>query len=461
MEVTPTENKSKTIELSKEAFDAFCEDISGMFGVDMKCVQLEVCSQSINDLKKRFKKLTAIDKVKANGRLEGVFHLIFDQGGLFTLSGIVVMLPENRILEEIKRGTIKDVQSMNDAISEVGNLCVGSWDRVFREEFEGHGHFLQDGTYIGNPWDNPEEAIGLSKDTQLLFVSFEMTVESFPSFRCGVVFPENVFVSETKNTSEHINEKQEKVDESETGNDESHPVGITESESEVFGDEQDNDNKESKRVKENINPPETDNAQEVPEVRTESQYKDASENSARDVISSSIRKLTKSQAILPGEDSRIFLLMTAEEIMDRNVIWCSIDSSVEQAIEIMQRYDTGYLMAGDKTVPEGILSRSDLSGALSPYLRTIFSKWRRPLDDATLQIRVKWIMSRPVRMIKPNASIIDIMETMRRFGNRCLPVINHEGKVTGLVTVFDIFKTLNSKMSIQTVGRTSQPPLLL
>jgi CBS domain-containing protein len=34
------------------------------------------------------------------------------------------------------------------------------------------------------------------------------------------------------------------------------------------------------------------------------------------------------------------------------------------------------------------------------------------------------------------------MENMCQFGVRCLPVVDHQNKVQGLVTVFDIFKAL-------------------
>ena len=121
------ELESQATELAGEAFEAFCEDISGMFGVDMDCTAQEPAVETVKGLKKRFKKLVAVNSVRAKGALNGTFQLIFDQSGLFALSGVIVMLPKNRILEEIKRGTIKDVESMNDAIAETGNLLVGSW----------------------------------------------------------------------------------------------------------------------------------------------------------------------------------------------------------------------------------------------------------------------------------------------------------------------------------------------
>jgi len=125
----------------------------------------------------------------------------------------------------------------------------------------------------------------------------------------------------------------------------------------------------------------------------------------------------------------------------------------------MQRHDTGYMVIGRDGVLEGIVSKSDLTGALSPYLRPIFAKWRRPSDEATLQIKLKWIMSRPVRTIKPQTSLAAVIENMRQFGGRCLPVVDRQGNVQGLVTVFDILKVLSTP-EISSVGKTLMAPPL-
>ncbi len=42
----------------------------------------------------------------------------------------------------------------------------------------------------------------------------------------------------------------------------------------------------------------------------------------------------------------------------------------------------------------------------------------------------------------PETSLPAIMQNMRRFSVRCLPVMDQKGKVRGLVTAFDIFKAL-------------------
>jgi CBS-domain-containing membrane protein len=91
----------------------------------------------------------------------------------------------------------------------------------------------------------------------------------------------------------------------------------------------------------------------------------------------------------------------------------------------------------------------------------MFGKWRRPSDDATLRIRLKWIMSRPVRTTRPDTPLATILENMCRFNGRVLPVVDEQGKVHGLVTAFDIFqKLLNIGADVPTAGKAPQGPPL-
>ena len=170
MAISQTELKSQTIEFAAESFETFCEDISGMFGVEMKCDQQESSTETAKDISKKFKKFSATNTIEAQGDLSGTFQMVFDREGLFTLAGVIVMLPEQRILENRKKGTVKDAEEVSDAIGEVGNLLVGSWDRIFRENLEGHGHFKQTDTIIGDPWKTPEEKLGLTDEQELLYI---------------------------------------------------------------------------------------------------------------------------------------------------------------------------------------------------------------------------------------------------------------------------------------------------
>jgi len=188
-------------------------------------------------------------------------------------------------------------------------------------------------------------------------------------------------------------------------------------------------------------------------------------------VSEAIQKLTQSPAVLPGGSghptttkntafvSGEHLQICAEDIMQKSVLRAAPDESLQQALAKMRQTDAGYIMIERDGVLEGIVSKSDINGAMSPYLQPIFSKWRRPLDDATLKIRIKWIMSRPVRTIKPETSLAEIVEHMSQFRGRCLAVTDEAGKVQGLVTAFDIFEALlKGSPNASAAGETAQTP---
>ncbi|RKY09360.1 MAG: hypothetical protein DRP66_02415 [Planctomycetota bacterium] len=462
MATSLTDLQSQVIELSTEAVETFCEDISGMFGIDMQCQQQESCFETAKGLNKKFKKLVAVNSVKSEGALAGVFQIMFDQKGLFTLAGVIVMLPEQRILQSTKHGSAKDAEGMEDAIGEAGNLLVGSWDRVFREGLDGHGHFVQTSTFIGNPWGDPQEKIGLAGDEEFLFIPYEMTIGSYPPFNCGVIFPKSIFEEPPAPdaeaaTDEESQEEAEKVDSEESDTaakdvdaepaqqEENTTEQVTEAAGETKSDDADTASSDNA-----VEPEQAETAEAAEETKP-----------ATGAVSETIERMAQSPADLPGESASISLAMCAKDIMQKDVLWGKAEDSVQQAMDKMQQADAGYMMVGAEGMLEGILSRSDVTAALSVYLRPMFAKWRRSIDDATLQIRIKWIMTRPVQTIKPDITLAEILKNMRQSGVRCLPVVDQQGKVVGSVTVFDIFAALLSTDSgMSTAGKTPQGPPL-
>ena len=157
-----------------------------------------------------------------------------------------------------------------------------------------------------------------------------------------------------------------------------------------------------------------------------------------------------------------FLGTTAAEIMEKEVVWAGPEDTVQDVIAKMQQHNVGYVLIGVNGVLEGLVSGSNILGAVSLYLRPMFAKWRRPQDDATLGVKVKWIMSRPVRTVRPDATLAAMIESMRRCGGRCLPVVDAKGAVQGIVTVFDILlRILESDKSVSWKGRPPQAPAWL
>ncbi len=178
-------------ELSDHAFGAFCEDITGMFDVEMRCERRQATSGTVQGLREHFKKVTAVHCIKAEGTLNGGLYLVFDPGGVFVLGGVIVMLPEPRIREGLKRGSLQDADSLQDAAREAGNLLVGSWDRVFRRDCPGHKHFVKTSTFIGKPWEGAGQK-ELQSSKAALTILYDLTVEPYPSFTCAAVFPSAV-----------------------------------------------------------------------------------------------------------------------------------------------------------------------------------------------------------------------------------------------------------------------------
>jgi CBS domain-containing protein len=210
-------------------------------------------------------------------------------------------------------------------------------------------------------------------------------------------------------------------------------------------------------------------AEEKAETEEEIAVTESDEEPTGEKISETIKKMTKSSAVLPGGSGKATIAnnrssskICAKDIMQKELAWATSEERVHQALTKMQQQDSGYIMIGRDGALEGIVSKSDISGATSIYLRPIFEKWHGPGDDATLQIKLKWIMSKPVRTVSPDTPLATIMDNMTRFGGRGLPVVDEHGKVLGLVTVFDIFQAFSGTSEDNSdVGKTAQETALV
>ncbi|MBN1362379.1 MAG: CBS domain-containing protein [Sedimentisphaerales bacterium] len=529
MAVATADHISRVTELCDEAFEAFCTDVSSMFGADLQCRREHAGIEAVTELRRRFKKLAAVHLVQATGLLDGTFQLLFDQGGLFVLSGVVVMLPETRILEQVKNGHIDDAENLTDAAREVGNLLVGSWDRVFREDCREHEHFVKTSTYIGKPWDHLDE-VALSADGDVWLAVYEMTVDSYPSFHCAVLLPKALLGNDAGAGAETAKPEAAQPEPEPAAQ----PAAKAQPAPPVEAEEQPADQHVATEVEVSqetpAQPPTADPVEAAPPKPQEPQQEEepvvtvdepemveapaiVSAEKPKDSVESKVREsaavrgktapveslaapvappagrrpsgvsledaigilsderaaalidqVFEEQAVCPPESGiRDLLDVAARDIMTKDVVWCDPDDAVRDVITAMQQHNTGYVLVGRDEVLEGLVSNSNILGALSPYLRPTFAKWRRPEDDATLGIKIKWIMTRPVRTIKPDVSLASAIENMRRYGGRCLPVMDKQGKIQGLITVFDILlRVLEADGSSSWQGSPPQgPPLMI
>jgi CBS domain-containing protein len=373
-----TEIETMSAELAVKSFQAFCDDIGGMFEIQVTCVHEWTRRCNAGELKSQLGKLITANQVRANGALSGAFNLVFDRKALFTLSGVIVMLPEERIVKLCRTGEAKDATDMADAMKEAGNLLVGSWDKVFREEMPGHAHFLREDVFIGDPWANPEKSLGLKDGEDMLCVTCSVTVAPYASFKCFALFPGSIFEKPQEAAKE--------------------PDKITE----------------------------TAGAEAI-------QPQPASEGGplAAEVA-----------AVSPRSDIAGIEQVLARDIMCSDIVWVDAESTVGSVFEKMESNGASYALAGTDGHAAGVISRCDLAGAISPYLKPTFSRWRRPQDDATLDIKVKWVMGKPVRMVKMSTPVNVAAAQMLQWRIGCLPVADDTGKIHGILTRNEILKML-------------------
>ncbi len=103
---------------------------------------------------------------------------------------------------------------------------------------------------------------------------------------------------------------------------------------------------------------------------------------------------------------------------------------VNEAAQLMRAHHVGCLVVTDETaagrVPAGIITDRDVVTAVVA----------KNVDPRAL--RVEDVMSAELVVVPDDASVIDLLRTMRTKGLRRLPVVDAKGLLVGLVTLDDL-----------------------
>jgi acetoin utilization protein AcuB len=132
-------------------------------------------------------------------------------------------------------------------------------------------------------------------------------------------------------------------------------------------------------------------------------------------------------------------MTTVEKIMSRHVASVHMDDTVDKVRKIFAQSRFHHLLVMENHRPVGIISDRDLLKAVSPYVDTAAERER---DTATLRRHAHQIMSRHLITIAVDATVI---EAIRMFVNEkisCLPVLNLDGSVAGILTWRDILRAI-------------------
>ncbi|HEY8461289.1 MAG TPA: CBS domain-containing protein [Blastocatellia bacterium] len=119
--------------------------------------------------------------------------------------------------------------------------------------------------------------------------------------------------------------------------------------------------------------------------------------------------------------------MKVEDIMTRNVQSCRPEASLAQAAALMWDYDCGVMpVVDDSNRVMGMITDRDIAIAAS-------TKGRRATE-----ITVGEVISGNVYACARDEDIKSALKTMRRERVRRLPVIGHDGKLAGILSLNDV-----------------------
>jgi CBS domain-containing protein len=128
--------------------------------------------------------------------------------------------------------------------------------------------------------------------------------------------------------------------------------------------------------------------------------------------------------------------LQVEDVMVEKVVTTEEDTTVMQAVKIMNKLEIGCLIVVRKGKPAGILTERDL-------LRRVLAKSKDP--KKTL---VSEIMTKPLVFGKPHMEVEEAVKLMFKMKIKKLPVVGKKGQLAGLITLTDLVRFQPQMISI-------------
>ena len=119
--------------------------------------------------------------------------------------------------------------------------------------------------------------------------------------------------------------------------------------------------------------------------------------------------------------------MQVKQCMTRDVCVISPDDTIERAAQTMGRIDAGILPVGDNDRLVGMITDRDIA------IRGI-------AEGCGPTAKVRDVMSQEVRYCFDDADADEVLENMAEIQVRRMPVVNHDKRLVGIVSISDIAK---------------------
>ena len=120
--------------------------------------------------------------------------------------------------------------------------------------------------------------------------------------------------------------------------------------------------------------------------------------------------------------------MLVKKIMSANVVTISVEAGLQEAAALMKEFDIRHLPVMEHGKLIGLVTERDVQGAFFPAM----------LED----IGVRDLMVADPITVSPDTMLEDAARLIYRHKIGCLPVVDDEGCVVGIVTVADLLAAL-------------------
>lgn len=134
--------------------------------------------------------------------------------------------------------------------------------------------------------------------------------------------------------------------------------------------------------------------------------------------------------------------MLVSELMNTKLITVELDDKLSVVKEIFENMKIHHLLVIESKKVFGVVSDRDLYKALSPNIGTKTETFK---DVATLNKRVHQIVSRNPIVLTSNATIEEAIGIFNTHTISCIPIVDHEMKPLGIITIRSILKALDEK----------------
>jgi CBS domain-containing protein len=124
-------------------------------------------------------------------------------------------------------------------------------------------------------------------------------------------------------------------------------------------------------------------------------------------------------------------MTSVKSLMTKRVLTIESQETVFEAAKLMSQKEVGDLIVVDNEMPVGIVTERD-------FVRRVMARGK------TLDTKVSDVMSSPLVMISPDASVKEAARKMVKHRIRRLPVLK-EHKLMGIIVVSDFARHLGRK----------------